>query len=120
MITLKRLIQSVFILTLLSAGHSGNCTNVTKTDTLTNEQKAFSFSIIPEINRDLKICDLVKDQNNLLNLKVSVLTNDVITERKEKEKAQKQVKTEKRRHKVVGVLRAIGEVAVLVLIIISA
>lgn len=119
MITLKRLIQSVFILTLLSAGHSGNCTTVTKIDTLTKEQTDFAVSLIPTMNRDLKICDLVKDQNTLLSGKIIVLTNDVITERKAKEAAHKQVKTEKRKRKIVGVLRTIGEVAVLVLIIIS-
>lgn len=118
--TIKLLIQSAFILTLLLTAHFGSCTNVTKADTLSKEQTDFAVSIIPTINRDLKVCDLVKDQNNLLNIKVSVLTNDLITERKAKEIAQKQVKTEKRKHKVVGVLRTIGEVAVLVLIIISA
>ena len=115
--TIKLLIQSVGILILLLMAHSGNCANVTKADTLSDEQKAFSFSIIPEINRDLKICDLVKEQNVLLTGKVSDLQETVAFERAEKLTAQKQTRNEKRKRKIFGVLRTIGEIAVLVLII---
>lgn len=94
---------------------SGSCSSVTesKLDTIS----AFSFDLLPEINRDLKICDLVKEQNVLLTSKVALYQVQVYTERQEKEAALKEVKKEKRKRIVQNVVRTVAEVAAIIIVL---
>lgn len=112
---LNRLILFFGILILPLTVLSGNLN--TDTDTIPNS-RGFSFDILPEINRDLKICDLVKEQNHLLTGKVAILENNYNQERSEKLAAQKEAKKERRKRKWSHIGRTVLEVGVLVAIII--
>ncbi len=106
------LIQLAGFLILLLTGPSGNCGSVTNADTLRNE--SFSFDLLPAINRDLKICDEIKNQNGLLSIKVGILTDNLSAETQKRKQAEKQL----RKQKVKQVFRTVLEVAVIVVIII--
>jgi hypothetical protein len=88
-------------------------TGVSERDTV----PAFSFSILPEIERDLKICDLVKDQNVLLTGKVAILSANAATHESARQKAERETKKEKRKRITSHVIRTIIEVAVIVVIL---
>ncbi|HEV7379960.1 MAG TPA: hypothetical protein VGN64_09220 [Dyadobacter sp.] len=114
--TLNNLIRLISITILMTwTVQSGNCKSVTS-DTIPNS-RAFSFDILPEINRDLKLCDLVKKDNVLLSGKVILLGSNVLYERSEKIAAQKQVKKERRKRKWSHIGRTVLEVVVIVTIV---
>lgn len=114
---IKKLILFFAILILPLTVLSANLNTDTATDTIPNSQ-AFSFDILPEINRDLKVCDLVKAQNVQLIGKNAILENSYNQERTEKLAAQKEVRKERRKRKWSHIGRTVLEVGVLVAIII--
>lgn len=104
---IKKLIPSLLILlTMLTGPVFGYGTD---TDTL-SKGNPFSFDLLPEIERDLKICDLVKANNVLLNEKVAILGNELVASKKE-------VKTQKRKRVISNVVRTVIEVGTVIIII---
>lgn len=92
----------------------GNCKSViAAADTL----PAFSFEILPEIERDLALCDLYKERLPLLTAQIAQRTAERDYERGEKLAAQKQAKKEKRKRIVYHIVRTVAEVAAVILLL---
>jgi len=112
--TKAKLILSVLILFSALAMQRASCKNVTAAaDTL----PAFSFDILPEIERDLALCDLYKQRIPLLTAQVALRTAERDQERREKVAAQKLAKREKRKRVVSHIIRTVAEVGAALLII---
>lgn len=118
MITIRKWIRYLFITILLQVALTGNCSSVTALDTLRNKYPDLE-KMLPRINRDLKVCDLVKKENTLLNIKSRVLENEVKQERQHTQYAIMESKKEKQKHILTNIARTVIEItAVLVLIVI--
>lgn len=78
---------------------------------------AFSFDILPEIERDLALCDLYKERIPLLVAQVAQRTAERDAERNARVAAEQQLKKEKRKRIVGNVLRTVAEIAVFIVVI---
>ena len=105
-------------MTLLLPALSATCTSVTTApDTLHPTDQQILVQLLPKINRDLKICDLVKEENALLNIKTSIFQKALGKERQATETARQQYRQEKRKRTRANIVRTIAEVAVIIFII---
>lgn len=91
---------------MILTGQSGNCYNVT--DTLSN---SIPLKLLPAINQDLKVCDLIKEQNIILKA-------ENVIERRNTKQANEALKKEKRKRIFRGVVRTAIEITILYLLII--
>lgn len=108
------MILSALILLLAFATQPGSCKSVTAAaDTI----PAFSFDILPDIERDLALCDLIKEKNSLLTAQVAIKTVEVDQERRGRLAAESQVKKEKRKRIFSHVVRTVAEVAAILILL---
>jgi hypothetical protein len=112
----KKLIQFIPLLFLLTIPLQAICRNVTEGDTVT-KTKAFSFDILPEIERDLKVCDQVKVQNTELNQRVFILESEKAGAIAERDQARSEAKKEKRKRIWGNVIRTGIEVLAIIAIV---
>ncbi|GGB98513.1 hypothetical protein [Dyadobacter sediminis] len=74
--------------------------------------------MLPRINRDLKVCDLVKKENALLGIKNRVLENEVKQQRQHTRRATLENRNQKRKHLLANIVRTMLEITAVVVIII--
>lgn len=73
--------------------------------------------MLPRINRDLKICDLVKRENTVLNFQAAGLKAVASQETKRANHAELDARREKRKRIRSHFIRTVAEVVVIVLIL---
>ena len=110
----------MLILSVWMTPHA-NCKNVITADTT---RSPFSFDLLPEINRDLKLCDLIKIENGLLKEKVELVSTQASDDKQARQTAEaalnevrKSLKKEKRKRIVGNVFRTLAEVAAVIVVI---
>lgn len=108
-------IRFLFILILLCSAHTASYSNGTG-DTLRIDLPGL-VEILPRVNRDLKICDLVKKENTLLNFQAAGLKTVASQERKRADRAGLDARREKRKRVRTHIVRTVAEVAVIVFIL---
>lgn len=113
----KKLIRCTIALILLACAMLTTSCNAATGDTLTKAEKEKVASILPRIVRDLQECDLIKEQNLLLRVKVNVLTSCEADSRQRAEAVEKQAQRERRKYRTRNILRTAAEVAAIVLLI---
>ncbi|WP_353720172.1 hypothetical protein [Dyadobacter sp. 676] len=73
--------------------------------------------MLPRINRDLKICDLVKKENTLLNFQAAGLKTVASQETKRADRAEQAARRQKRKRIRSHIVRTVAEVAVMMFIL---
>jgi len=108
-------IRFLFILILLCSAHTASYSNGTS-DTLRTDLPGL-VEMLPRINRDLKICDIVKKENTLLNFQTAGLKTVALQETKRADRAVLDARRDKRKRIRSHIVRTVGEVAVIVFIL---